>query len=174
MSATLPPFSILKLLKRSPSQGGRPGVPFFTVGRLLGPPSWWDFSGDSVTFDCLLDYYGNLQVEIVTCGGQVVVRRVGIRMWNACDGVPVPKRGKMQYAPRRFISYDGFEPGLSVESAKALLAQASIDFTEATVADVSETVVRLSLPNRTEMEFFWMNGRPSLAEIQLFSENEGG
>lgn len=120
-SHTLPPFSVLKLLQRAPSQVIRPGVPFFSVGRALGPPSWWDFSGDSVTFDSLLDYHDNIQVEIGVLGEQVVVRRVGVRMWTTSGGVPVPKVGKMKYAPRRNVNFDGFEPGLSVSGAKSLL-----------------------------------------------------
>lgn len=170
---SLQPFSILALLKRSSSQVVRPGVPFFIVGRALGPPSWWDFSGDSVTFDCLLDYHGNIQVEIGVLGEQVVVRRVGVRMWEPSDEVPVPKVGKMKYGSRRNVHFDGFEPGLSVSAAKSLLAKASIPYTEKAVANASETVVELKLPNNTYLEFFMMGGQPSLAEVQACWEYEG-
>lgn len=165
-------FSILELLKRSPSQIIRPGVPFFTVGRLLGPPSWWDFSGDSVTFDCLLDYYDNIQIEIERHEKQVVVYRVGVRTWEAANGVPVPKIGKMKYAPRRSVLFDGFEPGLSVGEAKSLLEAASVPYMERAVADASETLVELKLRNNTYLLFFFMGGRPSLAEVQAFREDE--
>lgn len=169
---SLPPFSVLKLLQRSPSQVIRPGVPFFLVGRVLGPPSWWDFSGDSYTFDSLLDYHGNIQVEIGVHGEQVVVRRVGVRMWTPSGGVPVPKVGKMKYASRRNIHFDGFEPGLPFDQTKRLLEKASIPYTEKAIADASETVVRLQLQNNTSLEFFIMRGRPSLAEVQASWEGE--
>lgn len=169
---TLLPFSVLKLLQRSPSQVIRPGVPFFSVGRALGPPSWWDFSGDSVIFDSLLDYHGNIQVEIGVLGQQVIVRRVGVRMWTVSGGVPVPKIGGMKYASRRNVQFDGFEPGLSVGEAQSLLEKASIPYTENAVANASETVVQLRLRNNTHLEFFMMGGRPSLAEIQACWEDE--
>lgn len=170
---SLPSFSILALLKRSPSQVVRPDATFYSVGRALGPPSWWDFSGDAVTFDSLFDYHDNLQVELWVRGEQVEVRRVGIRMWMASGGVPVPKLGKMKYASRRVIRFDGFEPGLSVDEAKALLEKASIAYTEEAVANASESVVLLRLPNKTYLDFFMMGGRPSLASVQAYSEYEG-
>jgi hypothetical protein len=126
-----------------------------------------------VAFDSLLDYHGNIQVAIWVRGEQVMVRRVGVRMWTATTGLPEPKQGKLKYAPRRYVNLDGFEPGLSVNEAKALLARASITFTETSVADASETVVLLKLSNNTELHFFLMGGRPSLAEIQAYSEHEG-
>ncbi|MBB6464904.1 hypothetical protein HNQ96_000751 [Aminobacter lissarensis] len=165
-------FSILKLLRKAPSQTPRPDVPLFSFGRLLGTPSWWDFSG-SVTFDSLLDYHGNIQVELWVWGKQVEVRRVGVRMWTAISGFPEPKQGKMKYTARDHVQFDGFEPGLSVEEAKALLQAATISFEEVAVANASETVVRLDLPNKTEMHFFMMGGRPSLASIQAYSDHEG-
>lgn len=168
-----PSFSVLDLFKRSPLQAIRPDAPFFSVGRALGPPSGWDFSGDAVAFDSLLDYYGNLQVELWVRGEQVEVRRVGIRMWTPSDGFPVPKIGKMKYASRRYIHFDGFEPGLSVSNAKGLLDKASISYTEKTIANASDTVVELRLENRTYLEFFMMEGRPSLASVQAYSEHEG-
>lgn len=170
---SLPPFSILALLKRSPSQVVRPDATFYSVGRALGPPSWWDFSGDSVTFDGLFDYHDNLQVELWVRGEQVEVRRVGIRMWMASGGVPVPKLGKMKYASRRVIRFDGFEPGLSVDEAKTLLERASLSYTVEAVADASETAVLLRLSNKTHLDFFMMGGRPSLASVQAYSEYEG-
>lgn len=170
---TLLSFSVLKLLQRSPSQVVRPDVPFFSVGRALGPPSWWDFGGDPASFDSLLDYHGNIQVELWVQGKQVEVRRVGVRMWVANNESPEPKQGKMTFAPRRYVRFDGFEPGLSVGETKALLDRASITYTEVAVADASETVVLLSLSNKTELLFFMMGGRPSLAEIQAFSEHRG-
>ncbi|KAA0697402.1 hypothetical protein DTW90_18400 [Neorhizobium sp. P12A] len=165
-------FSILKLLQKTPSQTPRPDVPLFSFGRLLGTPSWWDFSG-SATFDSLLDYYGNIQVELWVQGEQVEVCRVCVRMWTAISGRPEPKKGKMKYAARRYIKFNGFEPGLSVEESKMLLQAASISFEEIAVADASETVVLLILPNKIEMLFFMMDGRPSLAEIQAYSEHDG-
>jgi hypothetical protein len=170
---SLPSLSVLELLKRSSSQEVRPDAPFFSVGRALGPPSWWDFSGDRSTFDGLLDYFGNLQVELWVRGEQVEVRRVGIRMWTTSNGVPVPKVGKMKYASRRYVQFDGFEPGLSVADAKSLLDRASIAYSEKVVANASETVVELKLPNRTYLEFFMMEGRPALASVQAYSEHEG-
>lgn len=169
---TLLSFSVLKLLQRSPSQVVRPDVPFFSVGRALGPPSWWDFGGDPASFDNLLDYHGNIQVELWVQGKQVEVRRVGVRMWVANNESPEPKQGKMKFAPRRYVRFDGFKPGLSVGETKALLDRASITYTEVAVADASETVVVLSLSNKTELLFFMMGGRPSLAEIQAFSEHK--
>lgn len=165
---TLLPFSVLKLLQRSPSQIILPGVPLFSVGRALGPPSHWDFSGDTVIFDSLLDYYGNIQVEIGVHGEQVIVRRVGVRMWTPSEGVPVPKTGKMKYASRRHVHFDGFEPGLCVPETKNLLDEASILYSEKAVADASETVVELKLQNNTCLIFFMMGGRPSLAEVQAY------
>lgn len=170
---SLAPFSILALLKRSPSQAVRPDVTFCSVGRALGPPSWWDFSGDPATFDSLFDYHGNLQVELWVRGEQVEVRRIGIRMWMASGGLPIPKRGKMRYASRRFIRLDGFEPGISVDEAKCLLEKASIAYTEEAVANASESAVLLRLPNKTYLDFFMMGGRPSLASIQAYSKFEG-
>lgn len=170
---SLLPFSILALLKRSPSQIVRPDATFYSVGRALGPPSWWDFSGDKVTFESLLDYHGNLQVELWVRGKQVEVWRVGIRMWTPSDGVPVPKVGKMKYASRRYIHFDGFTPGLSVSDAKSLLENAGLAYTEKAVADASETVVQLKLENSTYVEFFMMEGRPSLASIQAYSDHNG-
>ncbi|MFK0164880.1 hypothetical protein [Rhizobium sp. NPDC090279] len=165
-------FSILELLRKTPSQALRPDVPLFSFGRLFGIPSWWDFSG-SATFDSLLDYHGNIQVELWIRGTQVEVRRVGVRMWAAIDGFPEPKQGKMKYAARRYVQFDGFRPGLSLEEAKMLLQKASISYEEATTADVSETVVQLNLPNYIKMNFFMMGGRPSLAEIQAYSRHQG-
>jgi hypothetical protein len=170
---SLPSFSVLELLKRSSSQVVRPDAPFYSVGRALGPPSRWDFSGDSVTFDSLLDYYGNLQVELWVRGEQVEVRRVGIRMWTPSAGVPLPKIGKMKYAPRRYLEFNGFEPGLSVSDAKSLLEKASLAYTENAVTNASETVVELKLRDNTFLEFFMMEGRPSLASVQAYSEHEG-
>lgn len=169
---SLPSFSLLELFKRSSSQVVRPDAHFSSVGRALGPPSWWDFSGDSVTFDSLLDYFGNLQVELWVRGEQVEVRRVGIRMWTPSDGVPVPKIGKMKYASRRYIHFDGFAPGLSVGDAKSLLENARLAYTEKAVADASETMVELKLENNTYLEFFMMEGRPFLASIQAYSDHE--
>ena len=169
----LQPFSVLKLLQKSPSQVVRPDVPFFSVGRLLGPPSWWDFSGDRAAFDGLLDYHGNVQIELWVQGDQVEVRRVSVRMWTAISETPAPKQGKMKYAPRRHVKFDGFEPGLSVGAAKTLLEQASITYTEVPVSNVTETVVLLELPNKTCLEFFMMGGQPSLASVHAYSEREG-
>ena len=143
------------------------------MGRTLGPPSWWDFSGDAVIFDSSLDYYGNLQVELWVRGEQVEVRRVGIRMWTTSDGVPAPKVGKMKYAPRRYVNFNGFEPGLSVGDAKTLLENARLAYTEKAVANASETVVELRLHNKTYLEFFMMGGRPSLAAVQAYSGHQG-
>jgi hypothetical protein len=170
---SFPSFSVLELLKRSSSQVVRPGAPFFSVGRALGPPSWWDFSGDTLTFDSLFDYYGNLQVELWVRGEQVEVRRVGIRMWTASNGVPVAKVGKMKFATRRYIRFDGFEPGTFIGDAKSLLDRASIAYAEKAVANASETVVELRLHNNTYLNFFMMEGRPSLASVQAYSEHEG-
>jgi hypothetical protein len=125
-----------------------------------------------VTFDCLLDYHGNIQVEIGVLGEQVVVCRVGVRMWEPSGEVPVPKVGKMKYGSRRNVHFDGFEPGLSVSGAKSLLEKASIPYTEKAVANASETVVELKLPNTTYLLFFMMGGQPSLAEVQACWEYE--
>lgn len=164
-------MSILNLLRKAPSQTPRPDVPLFSFGRLLGTPSSWDFSG-SATFNSLLDYHGNIQVELWVRGKQVEVRRAGVRMWTAISGVPEPKQ-EMKYAARRYVQFDGFDPGLSVEESKTLLQAASISFEEVAVANASETVVRLDLPNKIEMHFFMMGGRPSLAEIKAYSDHEG-
>jgi hypothetical protein len=166
-------FSILKLLQRSPSQVVRPDVPFWQVGRLLGPPSRWDFSGDSRTFDSLLDYHGNLQVGLWVQGGQVEVCRVSVRMWTASSGSPEPKPGKMKYFSRRYVQFDGFEPGLTVQETKKLLDKAALTYAEEAVANASETVVRLTLPNKTRLEFFMMGGRPSLALVDAYSDRDG-
>jgi hypothetical protein len=168
-----PLFSVLELLKRSSSQAVWPDALFFSVGRALGPPSSWDFSGDSVAFGSLLDYYGNLQIELWIRGEQVEVRRVGIRMWTLSDGVPVPKLGKMKYRSRCYVESDGFEPGLSIGDAKSLLDKASIAYTEKAVANMSETVAELNLQDNTYLQFFMMEGRPSLASIQAYSQHEG-
>lgn len=170
---SLPSFSVLELLKRSPLHSVRPDAPFFSVGRTLGPPTWWDFSGDTVTFDSLLDYYGNLQVELWVRGEQVEVRRISIRMWTPSEGVPVPKVGKLKYASRRYINFDGFAPGISVGDAKSLLEKARLAYTENTVANSSETVVELKLRNNACLKFFMMEGRPSLASIQAYSDHDG-
>lgn len=167
------PFSIIELLKRSPTQAIRPDVSFSTVAHTLGPPDQWDFSGDPADFDGLLDYGGNIQIGLWVRGKQVEVRRVGIRMWTTKSGSPEPKQGKMKYAPRRYVRFDGFEPGLSVEETKSLLERSSIPYTEAAVADASETVILLSLPNKTELRFFMMEGRPSLASVEAYSKHEG-
>lgn len=164
-------FSVLKLLQRSSSQALRPDVPFYSVGKVLGPPSCWDFSGDRVHFSGLLDYYGNIQLEIGVREQQVIVQRVGVRMWEATSGVAEPKQWKMQYAPKRHILLDGFTPGLSLAETKTLLDTVSISYSEAAVANASETVVLLKLPHKTEMHFFLMGGGPALAEIQAYSEH---
>ncbi|MBW6421292.1 hypothetical protein KX729_07550 [Rhizobium sp. XQZ8] len=164
---------MLKLLQKSPSQIVRPDIPFFHVGRLLGPPSFWDFSGDTAAFDGLLDYHGNIQVALWVQGDQVEVRRVGVRMWTAPSGIPEPKQGKMKYAPRRYVQFDGFEPGLALGAAKTLLDSASITYTEVAVSNASETAVKLVLPNQTELEFFMMAGQPALASVHAYSEREG-
>jgi hypothetical protein len=170
---SLPSFSVLQLLKRAPLHPLRPDAPFFSVGRTLGPPTWWDFGGDAVTFNSLLDYYGNLQVELWVRGEQVEVRRVGIRMWTPSNGVPVPKVGKLKYASRRYVNFDGFAPGLSVGDAKSLLVKECLAYTEKAVANSSETVVELKLQNNTYLNFFMMEGRPSLASIQAYSDHDG-
>ncbi|MBP2550171.1 hypothetical protein J2858_003107 [Neorhizobium galegae] len=85
----------------------------------------------------------------------------------------MPEVGKLKYASRRYVNFDGFEPGLSVGDAKSLLENARLAYTEKAVANASETVVELKLENNSYLQFFMMEGRPSLASVQAYSEHVG-
>lgn len=167
-----PALSILKLLRRASDQIIRPDVPFSDIGRALGPPTWWDFA-DNPSFSCLMDYQGNLQIALWSRGGRVEVRRIGLRLWHTPNGEPKAKTAKLSYGRRRLVRLDGFVPGASINDVKSLLDNAGMSYEESSVQDASETVACLTVDRNSELLFFMMDGRPSLAEIQCRSRYRG-
>lgn len=167
-----PAFSVLKLLRREPDQIIRPDVTVSDIGRALGPPSWWDFADDP-SFTCLMDYQGNLQIALWSRGGRVEVRRIGLRLWYVQNGEPKAKSAKLSYDRRRLVRLDGFVPGASIDDVRSLLDNAGMSYEENSVQDASEVVARLTVGRNSELLFFMMDGRPSLAEIQCRSRYRG-
>jgi hypothetical protein len=108
----------------------------------------------------------------------VEVRYIGVRMWTlGPSGVvgkakPIPKQGKMRYAPRRFIQFNGFEPGLPLNSAKSLLQSAGLAYTENRIEYGDETIIELNLPPKICMKFF-VDDHPWLGAVYSRSKHEG-
>ena len=120
-----------------------------------------------------MDYQDNLQIELWSRGSRVEVRRVGLRLWHALNGEPEAKTAKLRYGRRRFVRLDGFVPGASIDDVKSLLDNAGMSYEENSVQDASEVVARLTVGRNSELLFFMMDGRPSLAEIQCRSRYRG-
>jgi len=120
-----------------------------------------------------MDYQGNLQIALWSRGGRVEVRRIGLRLWYVQNGEPKAKTAKLRYDRRRLVRLDGFVPGASIDDVRSLLDNAGMSYEENSVQDASEVVARLTVGRNSELLFFMMDGRPSLAEIQSRSRYWG-
>ncbi len=147
-----------------------PGSKLEKLGKFLGVPDRWDF-GIEDEFTCRLGY-ADFEFSLRTRSNCVEVERVWLELWNAHHSEPQPKRSAIRLVEGIEVDLGGFQPGISLSSAKALLASLRIFYEEFSQADGSEIVSKIVLETKSELYFFQGDYEPRLMEIHFFAGDE--
>jgi hypothetical protein len=116
--------------------------------------------------------YADFEFSLRTRSNCVEVERVWLELWNAHHGEPQPKRSAIRLVDGIEVDLGGFQPGISLSSAKALLASLRIFYEESSQGDGSEIVSKIALETKSELYFFQGDYEPRLMEIHLFAGDE--
>jgi hypothetical protein len=162
---------IKALIENLETSSIRPDIPLDKIGKYLGPPGWWNFSSTE-PFSALLGY-GDFQVELWLVGRRVEVRRIGLQLWDASEGEPVPKRGRIRISKGIKVDLSGYTPGADLQAVKEKLYEKEITFSEVARDDATEIKAVITVGTGTQLLFFSMEGHIGLAEIQVMSRHSG-
>lgn len=147
-----------------------PGTKLETLGKFLGVPDRWDF-GIEDEFTCQLGYT-DFEFSLRTRSNCVEVERVWLELWNAHQGEPQPKRSPIRLVDGIEVDLGGFQPGISISSAKALLDSLRVFYEEFSQDDGSEIASKIVLETKSELYFFQGECEPRLMEIHFFAGDE--
>ncbi|MBD9597967.1 hypothetical protein IB270_34650 [Ensifer sp. ENS05] len=143
-----------------------PDMTLNALGTRLGVPEWWNFA-DEKPFGALLGY-GDFEMMVWASRNQIQVKRVGVELWTAVNGDPVPKE-KIWIAKGVKVHLGPFVPGMFFDDAVLKLKAMGKRFRVASYDDASEVKKVIFLGKRCKLVFFDMMSNLGLAEIHFFS-----